>query len=248
MDGNRFDRLATALVGAGPRRTLLRLLAPLPVAGFLLAHLPPESEAGRRRRRKRRHDPGGDRDRRQRRRTHKTTGKGKGKKRAPSPPPGCTPLPDATTCAGQCGAVVNNCGQVIDCSAICAGCCDGNTCMASCPGGECCSAGSCVATCPPPGFCGGSGTPGVCGAPSPGTCPDGADYCATGNPAFVGCNSNPSCSCVQTVEGATFCGGGGAIPCTSCTSSADCDPGQVCVAQTPICTCSGIGSFCSIPC
>src|SRR4051812_6966081 len=34
----------------------------------------------------------------------------------------CGCASDATTCAGKCGAVVNNCGQTIDCTARCAGC------------------------------------------------------------------------------------------------------------------------------
>jgi hypothetical protein len=38
----------------------------------------------------------------------------------------CGCASDATTCAGKCGLVANNCGQMIDCTALCAGCCAGD--------------------------------------------------------------------------------------------------------------------------
>jgi hypothetical protein len=39
-------------------------------------------------------------------------------------------VPDdpADTCAGKCGDVTNNCGQTVDCTARCTGCCAGDTC------------------------------------------------------------------------------------------------------------------------
>jgi hypothetical protein len=47
---------------------------------------------------------------------------------------GCTPEPDTTTCAGKCGPVTNNCGQEIDCTALCSDCCDGDICWPRCNG------------------------------------------------------------------------------------------------------------------
>jgi hypothetical protein len=69
----------------------------------------------------------------------------------------CTPDPDAATCAGKCGMVKNNCGQQVNCTALCAGCCSGAVCKAgtsndACGANDGCG-GTCDGTCPTEEIC-----------------------------------------------------------------------------------------------
>lgn len=159
METRHFDCLARALSEAGPRRSLLGLLAGLPVLGVLVALLAPEELDARRRgrRRKKAHKHG-----RGRRRKHQ-----KNKK--------CQAQSTAETCAGKCGPVTNNCQQTVDCGSCtcaqpCGAClvCDEatRTCVAdpskngaTCSGNGtatsvCCNGACCAGCCGPDGSCG----------------------------------------------------------------------------------------------
>jgi hypothetical protein len=71
----------------------------------------------------------------------------------------CVPETVAATCTGQCGMVPNNCGQLIDCTAACSGCCDGSACVPvdSQTDGQCGTgtSGAACAACPECQTCGG---------------------------------------------------------------------------------------------
>jgi hypothetical protein len=230
MDGNRFDQLTVTLTAVRPRRALLRLLTAIPLIGALVALLSQESEAGRRRRRKARHDPGGNRRRRQRRRKQKRAGKNKNRKRRR----GCTPEPAAQTCAGKCGSVQNSCGQNLNCTALCAGCCAGTTCLAGTADAICGTGGGACQDCGGLGqLCSGGGVPGVCGCASdPVTC---AGKCG---PVQNNCDQPVDCTalCAGCCDGATCepgnttiaCGNDG-VPCVTCGSAA----GVICYADIP---------------
>lgn len=123
MDLGRLDNLARSVATAGSRRSLLGLLAALPVGGNIVALLRPDEvdAKDRRRRRKQRHSK---------------------RKRPGNRNKGCQPKSKATVCAGKCGPVKNRqtCGNTVDC-----GSCD-------CPNpcGECLVCQSAPST---PGVC-----------------------------------------------------------------------------------------------
>ena len=113
MDPQRFDSLTTSVSRPGTRRGLVRLVAALPFAGFLLERLADDaSAAGRRKRRTKRHKhhSGDNKDHR----NGKRKGKHKGKGKDTIPQPGCVP----TTCAAQgknCGTIADGCGTQTRC-------------------------------------------------------------------------------------------------------------------------------------
>lgn len=102
MDAGHFDRLVRSWSSfSSGRRSLLALLATLPLLGGLadLFGLDDDVEGkGRRRRRKKRHKHGGGRN------------KSKRKKQ-------CKPHSQSRTCEGKCGPVQNNCKKTVDCGA-----------------------------------------------------------------------------------------------------------------------------------
>jgi hypothetical protein len=117
VDTRHFDALTRMLSTPESRRRLLGALAALPVAGGLLERLAlDEAEAKERRRRRksrhkrRRHKTAGKRRRQQRRKAQRRHRKRR-----------CTPEPVSHTCAGRCGQVTNNCGQVVECAPCCTG-------------------------------------------------------------------------------------------------------------------------------
>ncbi|MFN8663138.1 MAG: hypothetical protein U0075_14720 [Thermomicrobiales bacterium] len=183
MDLDRLDAVARSLASAGSRRSLLGMLAAVPVAGGLLARLAPEDAEAKERRRRRK----------QRHKRRKNPGRNKKK--------GCKPRGRGKVCAGRCGLVTNRqtCGKTVDCGScacpepcgaclicqtgpntvgacvpdpaqdgqVCAGgVCDGGACVACsasnpCPSGCCDPAtGTCVADCPSCQIC----DSGVCAA------------------------------------------------------------------------------------
>lgn len=133
----------------------------------------------------------------------------------------CGCASDAVTCAGKCGLVANNCCRMVDCTALCAGCCtedgscqlgtsntacgaDGETCFPCnapdvCFEGACCTQTTCAALyqemCRIPGDC----DYGICGT-FPDTC-GGLDCGACGHPCFA-CENN---KCVN-IPGSSVCG------------------------------------------
>ena len=128
MEAEHFDRLVRTLAGPGTRRHLVGLLTALPLGltlAALLGETPDATAQGdddhgssnrrQRRRARNRHRPGQDQKRHKDPRRRK--GKRKDRQPDPAPTPGCSPNPDAQTCAGQCGAVKNNCGATVSCPA-----------------------------------------------------------------------------------------------------------------------------------
>jgi hypothetical protein len=92
MDSDRFDRLARSVSTTSTRRTLVRLLATVPVAGGLLTLLTPDDVLA-----------GKD---------------GKSKSKNGTGTSGSNTvicILTETTCNGNCGTVLNNCGQLVDC-------------------------------------------------------------------------------------------------------------------------------------
>jgi hypothetical protein len=231
MEDTSFDQLAKT-VGAGSRRTLVqRFVAALPVLGGLVALLD-QGKVDAKGRRTRHKKPHHARNLSAEKKHKKKSRKKKRKK--------CKPQPLATTCAGTCGQVINNCKKTVDCGSCacdppCPACqvCDeedlhcvpdpdqqGDDCGA--PGQVCHSDGSCAcdaSSCAPCATCQGDG---ACSDPCDGSgccdggaCVDGTSdtACGTGGAA---CHS---CTLPQT------CGGGGNDGVCGCTP--DCS-GKVC--------------------
>lgn len=239
MDARHFDHLARSLSAAGTRRGLLAVLAALPLLGGLFALLDEETDAkGRRKRRKQRHK------KRTGKRKDNQKGKHKGKHKK-KPMLSCTPDALATTCAGRCGSVVNNCQQAVDC-----GPCD---CEPPCPHCQTCDAASsqCVpdpaaagADCAPCRRCDGSGacvecTPccdDVC-------CPDAGSICHLGSGACCVPESE-SQTCAHTCGSVTNnCGQ--EVDCGDCTCNPVCPICQSCDLETGACVASGNGDACN---
>jgi hypothetical protein len=149
MDPHRFDTLTKTLARPGTRRRLFTVLASLPLVGAMTEDLADEATAARRpldwlfaraaraqqrrqtRRQRRRRELRQER-RRERQDSRNGNGNGKGNNKGKGNSKGkgnndkrCHAKPDATTCDGQCGAVPNNCNQVIDCGpCACVPACD----------------------------------------------------------------------------------------------------------------------------
>ena len=186
MEPPLFDSLAQLLATLGSRRTLLRLLRVVPVAGMLAAV--DEEEGAGRGRRLRRMARG--------KRKRKGKSKGKGTHHQPAPPAGCIPPSVAQTCGGRCGHVTNACGQPIDCGPCDCGACA--VCATCNPATSRCEVNPAVVG----QACGGTGQ--VCQA-------DGRCACAVdGCPVCQRCNA--AGQCVPVARG-TACDTGN--PCTS---------------------------------
>lgn len=108
MDAGQFDGFVQSLSERSSRRGVFGLLRALPLLGGLAAMSGDDDAAAKGRRQRRKN-------------AQKGKGKGKGKGKSP-----CQPDATATTCAGKCGLVQNNCQQTVDCVA----CHDGQTCAA----------------------------------------------------------------------------------------------------------------------
>jgi hypothetical protein len=174
LDLGHFDRLVRSWSRFGSRRrTLLALLATLPLLGGLAGLPGHEDEVesyGRRKRRKKRHKHG--------------KGRGKGKKR-------CNPRSKARTCRGKCGLVKNNCKKTVNCGACtCDPACDGTCCAGACvdldtdPN----NCGACGTTCPSGQACQGGECRIPCGSA---TCDPATEICVEGTcqTCTVTCNS-----------------------------------------------------------
>ena len=251
LDHRHFDALTRALSAGNSRRRLVGVLATLPVGGGLTAILDPDDAdaAGRRKRRKKRHKHGDDR-----RRKRKT----KHKKKKPNHPT-CTPDSRAQTCAGQCGAVPNNCGVVVDCGpcacepacAACFICNAGETSPGTCvidpaqqgkacgtPGQVCMPDGSCAcdaSSCPACTSCGGDGTCVPCA-----DCCDGDGVCQPGE-TDAACGSSGTC---EVCTGQEQCQGQSCVCLPACAGK-DCGPdgcGGSCGSCTAPNTCGGSGT------
>src|SRR5829696_3127854 len=125
LAADQFDRLIVSLSTAGSRRSLVRLLTGLPVAGRLAGLLGEATPASARRQRhhQQRHHP----DHHDRVHDEKKKKK-KRKKKKPHSPSGSSPLP--STCAQTC-----------------AGCCMGETCVSATSTAACGANGAPCATC-----------------------------------------------------------------------------------------------------
>lgn len=203
MDARHFDALARAITENGSRRSLLALLATLPVVGGLMAWLNADGADAkeRRRRRKTRHK--------------KRHNKGKRRKKANKK---CQPEAQSTTCAGRCGSVANNCQQAVDCGpCTCQPACQAGSapdcvgvqcvCAANqdvaCPTGETCCLAGCFDLETNPQHCGACGFDcaqgltcqgGQCGVPCGGDfCVASSEVCFNGacHTCDVACESGP---------------------------------------------------------
>ena len=202
MDARHFDALARVLSAGGSRRHVAALLAALPILSGLAALLDPDvaDAAGRRKRRKKRHKHGDNR-RRKRKNKHK---------KKPNHPT-CTPDSRAQTCAGQCGAVPNNCGVIVEC-------------------GPC----QCDPTCPACFTCEeGTATPGTCVIDPA----QQGEACGAGNKV---CQPDGSCACIPTTcaEAGVPCGPladgcGTTLDCGSCSCAPACDVCFTCEEEGP---------------
>lgn len=163
--------------------------------------------------------------------TSTTTSTTTGEPTSTTTPPGCTPNPAATTCAGKCGTVTNNCGQGVDCTAHCRGCCNGGTCESGTTDAACGSGGhACVACSTSDLVCGGhcSANFHICSYPGSHTsC--GHTTCRNGSVTYAGaCDGQGTC-----VPGATFgcspwCNGTGTACLDTCGFDTDCVSGYYC--------------------
>ncbi len=153
MDASRFDRLVASLFVSGSRRGLFRRLAALPLSGVLAAFVADAGEAGRQARRDAVSAQG------------KKKRKGKVKKRKKK----CRSDSVATTCAGKCGTVRDNCDRTVNCGpCACGSCSNCQTCDAATglcvnvanrsrcgdADGRCCNGVCCDGCCRANGSCG----------------------------------------------------------------------------------------------
>ena len=218
MDAARFDRLARALSSAGSRRGLLALLGTLPVVGGLAALLAAEEGQahGRRKRRKKRHKHG--RGRRRKRKHQKKK---------------CKSRSRATTCAGKCGIVRNNCRKRVDCGSC--------VCEPLCPVCQICNAATGVCEPDPDEVGDACGEPGqvcqadgacACDAASCDPCQACQDDGVCAAPcAGEGCCDGTSC---QPGDTNTACGAGGET-CDVCTGDEFCLDGDCVVPPCTVC-------------
>lgn len=256
MDARHFDVLVRRL--ASPRRSLLAMLATLPLFGGLELLAPPEEAAAKDRRRrrktrnKRRRDPG--------------KRNGKGKKNNKNSQVTCVPETVAQTCQGRCGQVANNCQQTVDCGTCtcvppCGACqrCAGTRCIAcsSCCDGVCCERDTAVC----------HATTGSCCVPASkaqtcdGACGMTVDNCGrdvdcgpcTCEPACPACQvcdaSNGECvpdagqdgdACGETgqvcqADGTCACEAGSCPECTTCENDGLCSPCADCCDGSGVC-------------
>ena len=153
MDARRFDRLVASLFVSGTRRGLFRRLAAVPLGGMLAAFVADEGDAGRH-------------ARRDAISSQAKKGKRKGKKKRKK---GCQSNSVATTCAGKCGTVTDNCGSQVSCGpCACGSCSNCQTCDAATglcvnvanrtrcgdTDGRCCNGVCCDGCCRGNGSCG----------------------------------------------------------------------------------------------
>lgn len=217
MDARHFDALARVLSVTGSRRRVLALIATVPLLGGVFGVLGADEVEGqgRRKRRKKAHKHGRGR---RRKNSHKKSK--------------CTPDSVATTCAGQCGGVQNNCQQAVDCG----------SCVCDPPCGICqtCDAqtGQCVPDPQQQGdACGGLGQ--VCQADGACSCDDTScpvcRSCSRSGECTNPCSSAGCCDGVTCQPGTEndACGNGG-ITCVVCTGQEEClDDGN----NAYVCTC-----------
>jgi hypothetical protein len=236
MDPHRFDTLTKTLARPGTRRRLFTVLASLPLVGAMTEDLADEATAARRpldwlfaraaraqQRRQTRHQRRRRELRQERRRERQDSrngngnGKGNNKGKGNSKGKGnndkrCHAKPDATTCDGQCGDVINNCGNTVDCGPC--------ACPAPCDDCETCDTvtGTCVAD---PGKAGDPCDTAACGqCNATGSCEAGTN-CGTEGHAIC-CEAGTNC-CGGDTDTPECCGGETPV----------CAPGDICVAAGP---------------
>ncbi len=232
MDSRRFDHLARALTELGTRRSLLGLLATLPVLGGLVTILSPDDLAAKDRRRRRK----------QRHKRHKQPGDRK---------KGCKPQGKGKVCAGRCGPMKSKqtCGKTVecgscDCSPACAVCftCQGadgapGACVPQVAGTPCgegtiCESGTLL----PQGACDGAGAclPGTPSPCVPYTQCD-SDACATSCSIDDDCVAGSFCNafgqCVGDLQNGETCTHDGQCASGFCVDDVCCNTACVGVCQ-----------------
>jgi hypothetical protein len=163
VDAKHFDYL-TRTLAAGSRRGVLRLLAFLPLGGWLALLLETEPSNAKRRQKSKaqgkRRVGASNHKHEHRRRKHRNKGRHGHNDKDKHKPEKCKPQSAALTCDGKCGSVQNNCKQSVDCGSCacdppCPACqvCDeaSRRCVvdsaqeaASCGGCQVCDSGQCV--------------------------------------------------------------------------------------------------------
>ena len=201
MEDVRFDRLVRTVAGLTSRRSVLGLVASLPVVGAGFSLLDPDKAEGRKRRNHRRDRRKHDLDaEKKKKKKQKKSKKKKHLRRA------CAPDAIATTCAGKCGGVTDNCGQTVAC-------------------GSC----TCTPACDECFVC--QGTPGGCVAAARGVACGAAATCENGTIHHQGtCNGSGSCQPGAAESCAPYAGCDGAACATSCIDNQGCMPGSFCEA------------------
>ena len=213
MELNRFDQLVQSLATSGSRRGLVGLLTAVPILGGFAALLGDEAPAkGRQTRRQR---AGHERDLTAERRKKKKKKK-------------CKPQSLATTCAGKCEAVTNNCQQTVNCG-LCPVCHRCNSATRVCqpdPGQQGDACGGAGQICLADGSC--ACDAGSCGLGTvclEGTCED----CGfIGGPCCSNNNCQPPTGAVCIDDTCEACGRDG----EQCCANDTCDVGRVCLSGT----------------
>ncbi|MFT4039175.1 MAG: hypothetical protein QM692_13395 [Thermomicrobiales bacterium] len=212
MDSRRFDRLSRTLAHPESRRSLMHALAGLSLASIPALHA--TSGAAKRRQRDRvdaetfnhrkvKYCLNGKTVKRYRRKQDTLLARGATRGACGA----CVPNSDAITCAGQCGAVRNNCGATVNCGSC--------VCDPDCPVCQTCDAttGNCIAD----------------------TAQEG-DSCGEGRFCVNGaclCNTPPNfCQFVGIECGPTSNGCGDPIDCGPCPQGGTCSPQGLCIFPT----------------
>ncbi len=251
MGAERFDLVVRSLGRLGTRRGLLHLLGIVSFSSGVATALDADTAAAD--------------GRRPRRGTRPTHGKPRRHGKRKNTKKECRPQSRATTCAGKCGEVRNNCQKTVDCGSC--------ACNSPCGACEICHAdpgepGACITDperlgepcgdpgqrCQADGFC--ACDAGSCQNPTP-ICVSGDCQVCTSHAECVAAGRGDRCCDGECFAGnccvTTDCSGQTPIcvghACTACSASHPCPNGgcctseQRCIANGAACT---VGSLCSL--
>lgn len=182
----------------------------------------------------------------------------------------CVPDSPATTCNGRCDFFKNNCGEAVNCTQYCAGCCADATCLPGTGNDICGKNGAVCANCASPAVCHGQtcctpdcagkcgGADNGCGGKCPGdagSCPSECQTCGVDGQTCQ--NVSDGIPCGGTGSGLRCCNG--VCPSPTCLPTGTCcggDCGQCCGtsgpagdqcpgSDSPLCRASGANGACA---